>query len=187
MAGLDVQTVERFYDNHKAAETRSGYGLRLTDYERWTNETKATGVVPTVAPKCSVMEKVEANEQKSYLWRDGVRYEFRHDTKQALGRTNHISFTATDLDTADKVAAWPSRTVMGQTCRVAAVPAQPVLDGACLWDRFPAKNYLNLPWVLESTGGALQEVRITTLALERDKPLPAGVFDIPPGFTEKVD
>lgn len=190
MAGLDIQVVERFYDNRKAAEARTAYGLRLTDYERWNNENanKTAPVAwPATAPDCAATQKVEANRQTTYVWRDGIRYELRHDSKQALGRRNHISFTEVELGTASEVAAWPKRTVMGQSCSVASLPARPTLDGACLWDRFPAKTYLNLPWVLESKGGAIQEVSITTLALEHDKPLPAGVFDIPPGFTEKVE
>lgn len=188
MAGLDIEVVERFYDNHKAAEARTAYHLRLTDFERWKAELETVTVDwPATAPDCAATQKVEANQQTTDLWRDGIRYELRHDSKQAFGRRNHISFKEVELGTASEVAAWPKRTVMGQSCSVASLPARPTLDGACLWDRFPAKAYLNLPWVLESTGGVIQEVSITTLALEHDKPLPAGVFDIPPGFTEKVE
>jgi hypothetical protein len=188
MAGLDAQVWERYYDNHKSAETVSYYGLRLTDYERWQADLKAsTSAVPSVAPNCSATEKDEVRERLMYLWMDKVRYELRHDTKKALARREHISFTPTDLATSSQVAAWPAKTVMGESCRVASTPAEPALDGACLWERFPARKYLNLPWALESVTGAVQEVRVVTLALERDKPLRAGVLAIPAGFTVQVD
>lgn len=186
MAGLDVQTVERFYDNRKAAEFSTGYGLLLTDYQRWLDELRtAAGTDPAAPPQCGAAQKQEST--KGYLWLDDVRYELRYDTRQALGRRGHASFTATDLATQDKVAAWSTRTVMGETCRVASTPAEPSLDGACLWERFPAKAYLNLPWALESVTGAVQEVRITTQALERDKPLRAGALAIPEGFSVTVN
>ncbi|MFG6442192.1 hypothetical protein [Roseateles sp. LKC17W] len=186
MAGLDVKTLERFYDNRKAGELTTGYGLRLTDYQRWTNELRSgTGANPATPPDCSVVQKEEAFS--GYLWLDDIRYELRFATKQALGRRSHLSFTPTDLATSSQVAAWPAKTVMGESCRVASTPADPSLDGACLWERFPARKYLNLPWALESVTGAVQEVRVVTLALERDKPLRAGVLAIPEGFTAQVD
>lgn len=186
MAGLDVQTQERFYENGKASEFTTGYGLEFTDYQRWFDQLRSgNGVDPATPPDCSVAQKVESVH--GYLWLDKVRYELRFKTRQALGRRDHISFTPADLATPGQVAAWPTRTVAGETCRVASIPTEPVLDGACLWERFPARKYLNLPWELERTGGAGQEVRVLTLALERDKPLRAGVLAIPEGFTVTVN
>jgi hypothetical protein len=186
MAGLDVKTLERYYDNRKAGELTTGYGLRLTDYQRWTNELRSgTGANPATPPDCSAVLKEETFS--GYLWLDDIRYELRFATKQALGRRSHLSFTPTDLATSSQVAAWPAKAVMGESCRVASTPSDPSLDGACLWERFPARKYLNLPWALESVTGAVQEVRVVTLALERDKPLRAGVLAIPAGFTVQVD
>jgi hypothetical protein len=185
MAGIDVQTVERFYDNHKAAEVSSGYSLRLTDYQRWLDElTAGSGANPATPPQCAAVQKEEI--QNGTLWLEGVKYDLRFKTREAIGSRGGASFTAAAIDSDDKVAAWPTKTVLGQTCRVASGPAIPANRVSCLWDRFPAKTYLNLPWALESVAGEAQEVRITALALERDKPLPAGAVAIPAGFSTKV-
>ncbi|MEO6279419.1 hypothetical protein [Roseateles sp.] len=186
MAGIDVQFIERFYDNGKAAEKTTGYGLSLYDLQRWLDELKAGGgPVPKTPPDCSAVTKVELNS--GTLWLDNVKYDLRFDTKQALGTRGAASFTPTAIDSDDKVAAWPKKTVLGESCSVASGPAIAANLVSCVWDRFPAKNWLNLPWALESTGGAAQEVRVIAVALESNKPLPAGAVDIPAGFTAKVN
>jgi hypothetical protein len=185
MAGIDVQTVERFFDNGKAAETNTGYTLKLYDYLRWTNDlTAGAGTDPKTPPDCSAVQKVDI--KSGTLWLDSVKYDLRFDTQQAIGTRGSSSFTPTAIDTDDKVAAWPKKTVLGETCLVASGPSIPTSTVACLWDRFPAKTYLNLPWALESTAGTAQDVRIVALELQRDKALPAGAVAIPAGFTTKV-
>jgi hypothetical protein len=186
MAGIDVQTIERFYDNGKAADKTTGYSLSVYDLQRWLDELKAGGGPdPKTPPDCSAVSKVALSS--GTLWLDGVKYDLRFDTKQAFGKRGGASFTAAAIDSDDKVAAWPKKTVLGESCSVASGPGIPTNLVACLWDRFPAKNWLNLPWALESTGGAAQEVRDVAVAVESNKPLPAGAFDIPTGFTTKVD
>lgn len=185
MAGIDVQTIEHFYDNGKAADKTSGYSLDVVDLQRWLDDFKAGGTVPATPPDCSAVKKVELTS--GTLWLDGVKYALRYDTRQALGNKGGASFTPTAIDSDDKVAAWPRKTVLGESCSVASGPAIPSNLVQCLWDRFPAKTWLNLPWALESSGGAGQEVRDIALAIESNKPLPAGAVDIPAGFTAKVD
>lgn len=185
MAGLDVQTIERFYDNGKAADKVSGYGLDVYDLQRWLDEYKAGGTLPATPPDCSAVKKGEFTS--GTLWRDGVKYDLRYDTKRAFGSSTSATLTPTAIDSDDKVAAWPKKTVLGESCSIASGPAIPTNLVQCLWDRFPAKAWLNLPWALESSGGAGQEVRDIALVVESNKPLPAGAVDIPAGFTTKVD
>jgi len=186
MAGIDVQTIEHFYDNGKAADKVSGYSLDVYDLQRWLNDLKAgDGSDPKTPPDCSAVKKVELTS--GTLWRDGVKYDLRYDTKRAFGSSTSATLTPTAIDSDDKVAAWPKKTVLGESCSIASGPAIPTNLVQCLWDRFPAKAWLNLPWALESSGGAGQEVRDIALVVESNKPLPAGAVDIPAGFTTKVD
>ncbi|RZL40545.1 MAG: hypothetical protein EOP35_00480 [Rubrivivax sp.] len=186
MAGIDVQFIERFYDNGKAAEKTTGYGLDVYDLQRWLADLKAGGGAdPKTPPDCSAVNKVELTS--GTLWRDGVKYDLRYDTKQALGSRTSASLTPTAIDSDEKVAAWPKKTVLGESCSVASGPAIPANLVSCLWDRFPAKNWLNLPWALESSGGSALDVQVIAVAVESNKPLPAGAVDIPAGFTTKVD
>jgi hypothetical protein len=187
MAGVDVQDVERYYDSGRAVEIRSGYTLTLPDLQRWLDELKTSGATdPATAPDCAAAKRGDITS--GWAWLDGVRYELRFGTKEAIGTRGHPSFTATALATDTEVAAWPKKSVLGQTCVVASgAGVPPSLSQGCLWDRFPAKTYLGLPWLLESAKpGTLTELRITTLALDTGKATPAGALDLPAGFSVKV-
>ena len=97
LAGLDIKVVERYFDNGRAVEIRSGYGLTLPDLQRWLNELKAPGGVdPAVPPDCS--DTLRHDNASGLLWRDGVRYELRIK-KLALGSGKATPAGALDLPT----------------------------------------------------------------------------------------
>ena len=91
---------------------------------------------------------------------------------------------ATDI----KVAAWSKKLILGQACAIASgASVPPYLNQVCLWDCFPAKTFLGLPWLLDSAKpSSIAELRIKTLALASKKATPAGALDLPTDFTAKI-
>lgn len=187
MAGLDIETVERFFDNGRAATRRQGYGLELTDMRRWMDERAAhPGSAPATPPDCSVARKVEI--RSTLLWKDGVRYELRADRKGS-GLRRHPSLTARPM--AVPLVEGSKDLVHGEPCvRVAA--GGPVAKGdSCLWTRYPLQEYLNFPWALSAhrvvgMGPQPMVEDVRTLELTVGRPSPAGVFDVPADYAIKV-
>jgi hypothetical protein len=188
MAGLDVKVVERYYDNGRSVETTAGYGLTLPDMQRWLDDLKAAqgNAAAVTPPDCAAAKRQDS--VSGWLWLDGVKYELRYDTRQAIGTRGGSSFTRSNIATSAEVAAWSKKQVMGETCLVASGPnVPPSLTSGCLWDRFPAAQYLNLPWMLDAPQPGLSERKlIVTLGVDSGKATPAGKLDLPAGFTVKV-
>lgn len=187
MAGLDVETVERYYDNGRALTRRQGYTLELTDMRRWMAERAANpGVLPATPPDCSLTRKVDI--VNTLLWKDGVRYELRSD-KKGSGNKRHATLTPrpmavpADDDSKDKVH--------GESC-VRLHVGGPIGKGdSCLWTRFPLQEYLNFPWALESRrvigmGPQPMVEVVRTLELTVGRPSPRGLFELPADYSIKV-
>lgn len=188
MAGLDVKVVERYYDNGRAIETTTGYGLTLPDVQRWLDDLKVAGgdASAVVPPDCAAAKRQD--NVSGWLWLDGVKYELRYDTQQAIGTRGGSAFTRSDIATTAEVGAWPKKQVMGETCLVASGPnVPPNLASGCLWDRFPAALYLDMPWMLDSPQPGLSERKlIVTLEVDSGKATPTGKLDMPAGLAVKV-
>ncbi|MGM9516157.1 hypothetical protein ACS5PK_18045 [Roseateles sp. DB2] len=186
--GVDTEIVERYYDTGKALTWVSRYGLTPTDLQRWLDEGARTpGVPPARPPDCSLYKKTDLSVGE--LWVDGVRYELRHD-KKAIGSRRHPSLVARDMGLP--LTEDPPSLILGQRCRRLDSRSSPLISGeSCLWLLFPAQQYLNWPWMLESRAilgrgphAMVEEVR--TLALSVGRASPKDIFRIPEGYTVRM-
>lgn len=187
MAGVDVETVERYFDNGRALTRRQGYTLELTDMRRWMEERRARPtVLPAVPPDCSVTRKVD--NTSTLLWKDGVRYELRADRKGS-GSRRHATLTPRPMGPTPEGSS--PDLVEGQPCLRVRV-SSPVGSGdSCLWTGYPLQEYLNLPWALAShrvigmgPQPLVEDVR--TLEMTVGRASPRGLFELPPGVDIKV-
>lgn len=187
LASLDVSVHEKYFDTNKALTLITGTGLELTDVQRWLNEaavTAAAGTYPAVAMDCAAVRVAES--KSGTLWRDGMKYELRFDTRKALGSKS--ADTRLALAPASEFLAFPADIFLGQSCREVSAPAGALANGkSCIWDAFPYVSYLNWPFALS---GQVQFGASTTLveaivpvAAERGQAIAASVFEIPAGFT----
>ncbi len=180
MAGLDVETVERYFDNGRALTRRQAYGLVLTDMRRWMDERSARpAVLPAVPPDCSVTRKVDSIS--TLLWKDGIRYELRADRKGS-GSRRHASLTPRPMGPAPEGSSPDS--VHGQPCLRVRV-SSPIGQGdSCLWTGYPLQDYLNFPWALAShrvigMGPQPMVEDVKTLEMTVGRASPRGLFELP--------
>lgn len=186
VAGLDIETVERFFDNGRAATRRQGYLLELTDMRRWMGERAAhRGTTPATPPDCSLVRKIDTTS--TLIWKDGVRYELRAN-RTGIGSRRHPSLMARPL--LVPVDETHKDRVHDEPCaRVTATG--PVAKGdSCLWTRYPLQEYLNFPWALSAhraigMGPRPMVEDVRTQELTTGQPSPAGVFDPPADYTIK--
>lgn len=186
LAGIDTQTVERYYDSGKALTWFSGYTIEPTDLKRWMDEVAAKpDTLPAVPPDCALYRKLDI--ATGSLWVDGVAYELRPD-KKAVGRHSAPSLKESELFTAAQIAAMTPSKVMEQACLLSSTSGPLGTSTACFSTRFPLKAYLSWPWPLESrtysgSGEAATVAELKALEVSLDKPSPTGLFKVPDGFT----
>lgn len=185
--GVDVEIVERYYDNGRALTWRSGYGVEPTDLRRWLDDSaKAPG--KAAPPDCSLYKKTEMRSGE--LWVDGVYYELRKD-KKAIASRRHPSLSRRALGFRLPDPLPPLTLIHGEGCIKLSGGSGPLPHGdSCLWARFPAESYLSWPWMLESRavvgmGPHPMVTQVRTLDLSYGKPSPKDIFKVPGDFTVK--
>ncbi|MDL5031298.1 hypothetical protein QRD43_05195 [Pelomonas sp. APW6] len=187
MAGLDTETVERYFDNGRALTRRQGYGLVLPDMRRWMDErTARPTVIPAVPPDCSVTRKVD--NTSTLLWKDGIRYELRADGKGS-GHRRHATLSPRPLGPTPE-GSGPDN-VHGQPCLRVRVSSPVAKGDSCLWTGYPLQEYLNFPWALAShrvigmgPQPLVEDVR--TLEMTVGRASPRGLFELPADVDIKI-
>ena len=186
LAKLDVSVHEKYFDTDKALTLITRTGVELPDLQRWLKEAAVTvppGTHPAVPMNCA---EVRVDETKSgTLWRDGIRYDLRFNTRRAIG--NKYFDDKLPLATASEFAAFPAGKFVGQTCREVTGPGGTLIDGkSCIWDIFPFVRYLNWPFALSGRiqfGPSAELVEtIEPIEAARNQTIAASVFEIPAGF-----
>lgn len=153
---------------------------------RWLSDLKATmslGKPPSVPPNCAQFKLGEI--RNGTLWRDGLVYQLRYNTRKAFARRASRAPAPPRLAVAFEDA--PKLTYLGQSCREVVAP-----DGLspesrpCIWDLFPYISYLNWPFVLSGRVqyGPIRGMfeTIVPIAVEHGQSIPSSVFEIPTGF-----
>lgn len=186
--GVDIEIVERYYDNGRALTWRRGYGVEPTDLRRWMKDA-AKAPTTAVPPDCSLYKKTEISSGE--LWVDGVYYELRSDRK-AIASRKHPSLKRHELGFRLPDPLPAPTLVHGEACvKVSGDGGALVRRGeSCLWTRFPAASYLSWPWMLESRavvgqGPHPMVTEVRTLELSYGKPSPKDIFKVPGDYTVK--
>lgn len=185
--GVDVEIVERYYDNGRALTLHHRYGLAPTDLQRYMTDAARSPGKTVAPPDCSLFKKTDLSYGQ--LWVDGVYYELRKD-KTAVASRSHPSLKRRDLGFRFPEPRPLPTLVHGEPC-IKVSGSSPALNGeSCVWTRFPAETYLSWPWMLESRSvlgkGPHPLVAVTrTLELSVGKPSPKDIFKIPSDYTVK--
>ncbi|HLO93658.1 MAG TPA: hypothetical protein VK195_05020 [Burkholderiaceae bacterium] len=185
--GVDVEIVERYYDNGKALTWRRGYGVEPTDLQRWlADSAKAPG--KAAPPDCSLYKKTETSSGE--LWVDGVHYELRRDRK-AIASRKHPSLARRALGFRLPDPLPTPTLIHGEGCVKLSGGGGALPHGeSCLWTRFPAETYLSWPWMLESRavvgmGPHPMVTEVRTLDLSHGRPSPKDIFRVPADYVVK--
>lgn len=184
LAKLDEQVVQKYFEVDHAATYVTGHLMKLTDFQRWTQEQRSNPK-PPAPPDCA---KHALTEHKTgWIWRDGIKYQLTFAQKRAVGLSGSSDFNARIIAPQRDFDANPMNMFDGQGCREVVAATAEYADGtACIWTAFPFAAFLNLPWALKAERrlGIPQKLKQvdTLIRIERNRAIDKYVFEVPSDF-----